>query len=90
MPGYFSAVKGTVIVDRDQFDSCQVKAAIFVHRIVILDEGRIVGIETPDEIKRNPVPREGSFLTASIDQMVDCHMSDFQKYRLKIVGLEIS
>ena len=36
------------------------------HRIAMLDEGRIVAIGTPDEIKRNPDPRVQRFLQASI------------------------
>jgi phospholipid/cholesterol/gamma-HCH transport system ATP-binding protein len=36
------------------------------HRIAMLDEGRIVAIGTPEEIKRNPDPRVQRFLTASI------------------------
>ena len=36
------------------------------HRMAMLDEGRIVAIGTPDEIKRNPDPRVQRFLTASI------------------------
>jgi len=36
------------------------------HRIAMLDEGRIVAIGTPDEIKRNPDPRVQQFLNASI------------------------
>jgi len=38
------------------------------HRIAVLDEGRIVAIGTPDEIKRNPDPRVQQFLNASISQ----------------------
>jgi phospholipid/cholesterol/gamma-HCH transport system ATP-binding protein len=38
------------------------------HRIAILEEGRIVAIGTPDEIKRNPHPRVQQFLNASIVQ----------------------
>ena len=37
-------------------------------RIAMLDEGRIVAIGTPDEIKRNPDPRVQQFLNASIAQ----------------------
>ena len=36
------------------------------HRIAMLDEGRIVAIGTPDEIKRNPDPRVQQFLNAKI------------------------
>ena len=36
------------------------------HRMAVLDEGRIVAIGTPDEIKRNPDPRVQQFLHASI------------------------
>jgi len=36
------------------------------HRMAMLDEGRIVAIGTPDEIKRNPDPRVQRFLTAGI------------------------
>ncbi len=36
------------------------------HRIALLDEGRIVAIGTPDEIKRNPDPRVQRFLAANI------------------------
>ena len=36
------------------------------HRIAMLDEGRIVAIGTPDEIKRNPDPRVQQFLNAGI------------------------
>jgi phospholipid/cholesterol/gamma-HCH transport system ATP-binding protein len=38
------------------------------HRIAMLDEGRIVAIGTPDEIKRNPDPGLQRFLTAGIVQ----------------------
>jgi len=38
------------------------------HRIAMLDEGRIVAIGTPDEIKRNPDPRVQQFLNAKIVQ----------------------
>ena len=37
-------------------------------RIAMLDEGRIVAIGTPDEIKSNPDPRVQQFLNASISQ----------------------
>jgi len=36
------------------------------HRIAMIDEGRIVAIGTPDEIKRNPDPRVQQFLNARI------------------------
>ena len=36
------------------------------HRIAMLDEGRIVAIGTPDEIKRNTDPRVQQFLNAKI------------------------
>ena len=36
------------------------------HRIAMLDEGRIVAIGMPDEIKHNPDPRVQHFLSASI------------------------
>jgi phospholipid/cholesterol/gamma-HCH transport system ATP-binding protein len=36
------------------------------HRIAMLDEGRIVAIGTPDEIKHNPDPRVQQFLNAKI------------------------
>ena len=38
------------------------------HRIAVLEEGRIVAIGTPDEIKRNSDPRVQQFLNASISQ----------------------
>jgi phospholipid/cholesterol/gamma-HCH transport system ATP-binding protein len=38
------------------------------NRIAMLDEGRIVAIGTPDEIKRNPDPRVQQFLNARIVQ----------------------
>ena len=38
------------------------------HRIAMLDEGRIVSIGTPDEIKHNPYPRMQQFLNARIVQ----------------------
>jgi phospholipid/cholesterol/gamma-HCH transport system ATP-binding protein len=38
------------------------------HRIAMLDEGRIVAVGTPDEIKRNPNQRVQQFLNASIVQ----------------------
>ncbi len=38
------------------------------HRIAMLDEGRIVAIGTPQEIKHNPDPRVQHFLSASIAQ----------------------
>ena len=38
------------------------------HRIAVLEEGRIVAIGTPDEIKRNSDPRVRQFLNASISQ----------------------
>jgi phospholipid/cholesterol/gamma-HCH transport system ATP-binding protein len=41
------------------------------HRIAMLDEGRIVAIGTPDEIKRNPDPRVKQFLNASIGQRLE-------------------
>ena len=36
------------------------------HRIAMLDEGRIVAIGIPDEIKHNPDSSEQHFLSASI------------------------
>jgi phospholipid/cholesterol/gamma-HCH transport system ATP-binding protein len=36
------------------------------NRIAVLDEGRILAIGTPDEIKRNPDPRLQYFLNASV------------------------
>jgi phospholipid/cholesterol/gamma-HCH transport system ATP-binding protein len=36
------------------------------HRIAMLDEGRIIAIGTPDEMKANPDPRVQNFLNASI------------------------
>ena len=36
------------------------------HRIAVLEEGRIVAIGTPDEIKHNPDPRVQQFLNARI------------------------
>jgi phospholipid/cholesterol/gamma-HCH transport system ATP-binding protein len=38
------------------------------HRIAMLDEGHILAIGTPDEIKRSSDPRVQHFLTASIAQ----------------------
>jgi len=38
------------------------------HRIAMLQEGRIIAIGTPDEIKRNPDPRVQQFLNAGIVQ----------------------
>jgi phospholipid/cholesterol/gamma-HCH transport system ATP-binding protein len=40
------------------------------HRIAMIDEGRIVAIGTPDEIKRDPDPRVQIFLDAHIAQRV--------------------
>lgn len=44
------------------------RALVFgiARRIAMLDEGRIVAIGTPDEIKRDPNPRVRQFLNASI------------------------
>ncbi|HEV2453743.1 MAG TPA: ATP-binding cassette domain-containing protein [Verrucomicrobiae bacterium] len=36
------------------------------HRIAVLDEGRIIAIGTPDEVKSNPDPRVQNYLTAGI------------------------
>ena len=38
------------------------------HRIAMLDEGRIIAIGTPDEMKANPDPRVQQFLNAKIPQ----------------------
>ena len=38
------------------------------HRIAVLEEGQIVAIGTPDEIRHNPDPRVQRFLNASIAQ----------------------
>jgi phospholipid/cholesterol/gamma-HCH transport system ATP-binding protein len=38
------------------------------HRIAMLDEGRIIAIGTPAEMKANPDPRVQQFLTAGISQ----------------------
>jgi phospholipid/cholesterol/gamma-HCH transport system ATP-binding protein len=51
----------TVIVSHDRD-----LAFGIAHRIAMLDEGRIVAIGTPDEIKRNPDPRAQQFLNAKI------------------------
>jgi phospholipid/cholesterol/gamma-HCH transport system ATP-binding protein len=51
----------TVVVSHDRELAFQI-----AHRIAMLDEGRIVAIGTPDEIRCNPDPRVHQFLAACI------------------------
>ena len=55
------------------------------HRIAMLDEGHIVAIGTPDEIKRNPDPRVQQFLNASIARRlaVSAHLQPVFPFRFK-------
>jgi ABC-type proline/glycine betaine transport system ATPase subunit len=50
-----------VVVSHDRELAFQI-----ANRIAMLDEGRIVAIGTPDEIRRNPDPRVHQFLAACI------------------------
>jgi len=79
----------TVVVSHDRELAFRI-----AHRIAMLDEGRIVAVGTPDEIRRNPDPRVQHFLAPALSPewpfATACHPSMHTLWPVKMAVLDMN